>query len=225
LPNHHFNQLLLLSLSLILHIQMENNHDQKPHAVMFAYPLQGHVIPFVHLAMKLASKGFTITFINTLSIHHHVTKSQPHIAAKDNIFAGARESGLDIRYTTVSDGFPIGFDRSLNHDQYMEGLLHVLSAHVDEIVGKLVQHSDPPITCLIADTFFVWTSMIAEKYNLVNVSFWTEPVLVFTLYYHLDLLRKNGHFASQGTCVTSLYLSLLPFSLSCLLNFFQTFCK
>ncbi|KAF5471859.1 hypothetical protein F2P56_008625 [Juglans regia] len=176
---------------------MENNHDQKPHAVMFAYPLQGHVIPFVHLAMKLASKGFTITFINTLSIHHHVTKSQPHIAAKDNIFAGARESGLDIRYTTVSDGFPIGFDRSLNHDQYMEGLLHVLSAHVDEIVGKLVQHSDPPITCLIADTFFVWTSMIAEKYNLVNVSFWTEPVLVFTLYYHLDLLRKNGHFASQ----------------------------
>ena len=176
---------------------MENN-QQKPHAIMFAYPLQGHVIPFVHLALKLASNGFIITFVNTLSIHHHITKSQPTSAAADNnIFAGARDSGLDIRYMTITDGFPLGFDRSLNHDQFMEGLLHVFSSHVDELVGKVV-HSDPPVTCLISDTFFVWSSMIADKYNLVNVSFWSEPVLVLTLYYHLDLLKKNGHFASQG---------------------------
>lgn len=176
---------------------MENNQLQKPHAIMFAYPLQGHVIPFVHLALKLASKGFIITFVNTLSIHHHIRKSQPS-SADSNIFAGARKSGLDIRYMTITDGFPLGFDRSLNHDQFMEGVLHVFSSHVDELVGKVV-HSDPPVTCLIADTFFVWSSMIANKYNLVNVSFWTEPVLVLSLYYHLDLLRKNGHFASQGT--------------------------
>lgn len=179
---------------------MENNDEQKPHAIMFAYPLQGHVIPFVHLALKLASNGFTITFVNTLSIHHHITKSQPTTAAdadnNNDIFAGARNSGLDIRYMTISDGFPPKFDRSLNHDQFMEGLLHVFSSHVDELVGKVL-HSDPPVTCLISDTFFVWSSMIADKYNLVNVSFWTEPVLVLTLYYHLDLLRKNGHFASQ----------------------------
>jgi len=107
---------------------------------------------------------------------------------------------------TISDGFPQGFDRSLNHDQFMEGVLHVFSSHVDELVGKVV-HSDPPVTCLIADTFFVWSSMIANKYNLVNVSFWTEPVLVLSLYYHLDLLRKNCHFASQGT-YTSLFTSI-----------------
>ncbi|KAB1223673.1 UDP-glycosyltransferase 86A1 [Morella rubra] len=174
---------------------MEKDLLKRPHAIMFAYPLQGHVIPFVHLAIKLASKGFTITFVNTLSIHHQITKSQSAIAG-DNIFAEASKSGLDIRYTTISDGFPIGFDRSLNHDQFMEGLLHVFSAHVDDLVGRMV-HSDPSITCLIADTFFVWPSMIAKKYNLVNVSFWTEPALVLTLYYHLDLLIKNGHFASQ----------------------------
>ncbi|XP_059667618.1 UDP-glycosyltransferase 86A1-like isoform X2 [Cornus florida] len=39
--------------------------------------------------------------------------------------------------------------------------------------------------------------MIAKKYNLVNVSFWTEIALVFTLYYHLHLLKSNGHFASN----------------------------
>ena len=182
-----------LSLSLSL---MENNH-QKPHAILFPYPLQGHVIPFVHLAIKLASKGFIITFLNTQSVHHHITKSQPNSTKEDDIFTGARKSGLDIRYTTISDGFPLGFDRSLNHDQFWEGVLIVFPPHVDELLAKMV-HSDPPITCLISDTFFVWSSMIANKYNLVNISFWTEPVLVLTLYYHLDLLIKNSHFASRG---------------------------
>ncbi|KAI3417238.1 Glycosyltransferase [Psidium guajava] len=176
---------------------MENNH-QKPHALMMPYPLQGHVIPFVHLAMKLASKGFAITFVNTQYVHHHIAKShhRDHNPEAEDIFVGAQESGLDIRYATVSDGFPLGFDRSLHHDQFMEGILHVMSAHVDELVGRLAA-SEPPVNCLIVDTFYVWSSMICEKYNLVNISFWTEPALVLSLYYHLDLLRINGHFGAQ----------------------------
>ncbi|KAI3447572.1 hypothetical protein Pfo_004237 [Paulownia fortunei] len=168
---------------------------QNPHAIMFPYPLQGHVIPFVNLAIKLASNGFTITFINTEPIHDQISKARGHGVDQD-IFAEARKSGLDIRYATVSDGFPLGFDRSLHHDQFFEGILHGFSAHVDEIVGNLLRQ-DPTINSIIVDTFYVWPSMIAEKYNLVNISFFTEPALVLTLYYHLELLRKNGHFASM----------------------------
>ncbi|GMN24987.1 hypothetical protein TIFTF001_000768 [Ficus carica] len=165
----------------------------KPHAILIPYPLQGHLIPSVHLALKLASQGFTITFINTHSIHHQTTKSQPHPHASD-LFA---DTGLDIRYRTVSDGLPVDFDRSLNHDQFMAALLHVFSAHVDEVVGEIVKSNSEqsPVSCLIADTFFVWPSKIAKKFGLLYASYWTEPALVFTLYYHLDLLRKNGHFA------------------------------
>ncbi|KAG8376597.1 hypothetical protein BUALT_Bualt09G0080100 [Buddleja alternifolia] len=174
--------------------EMTENINQKPHALMFAYPLQGHVIPFVNLAIKLASNGFTITFINTKSIHDQISTARGHSLDQD-IFVEARKSGLDIRHTTINDGFPLGFDRSLNHDQFFEGILHVFSAHVDELVGNLVGE-DPTINSLIVDTFYVWGSMIAEKYKLVNISFFTEPALVLTLYYHVDLLRKNGHFAS-----------------------------
>ncbi|XWS53325.1 hypothetical protein CRYUN_Cryun11dG0147100 [Craigia yunnanensis] len=165
---------------------------KKPHAIFVPYPLQGHVIPSVHLAIKLASKGFTITFINTHSIHHQTSEAQPAEIGPD-IFATVRESGLDIRYTTVSDGLPVGFDRSLNHDQFMAALLHVFSSHVEEVVGQIVR-SGERVHCLIADTFFVWPSKIAKKFGLLYVSYWTEPALVFTLYYHLDLLRINGHF-------------------------------
>ncbi|CAI9097981.1 OLC1v1034512C1 [Oldenlandia corymbosa var. corymbosa] len=173
-------------------------NSRKPHAIMIPYPYQGHINPFVHLAIKLASKGFIITFVNTQSIHHQISKAQKNRGNENyDIFAKARQSGLDIRYATVHDGFPLSFDRSLNHDQFVEGLIHVFSAHIDELVGNLLNsESDSPPTCLIADTFYIWGSTIATKYKLVHVSFWTEPALVLTLYYHLDILRKNGHFAS-----------------------------
>ncbi|XP_075491425.1 UDP-glycosyltransferase 86A1-like [Primulina tabacum] len=167
---------------------------RRPHAIMIPYPYQGHINPFVYLAMKLASHGFTITFVNTQSVHYRISRAQLRTDGAD-IFTKARESGLDIRYATVSDGFPLSFDRSMNHDQFVEGLLHVFSAHVDELVANLCK-SDPPATCLISDTFYVWASEIALKHCLVNVSFWTEPALVLSIYYHLDLLKANGHFAS-----------------------------
>ncbi|KAJ8648217.1 hypothetical protein MRB53_001240 [Persea americana] len=172
---------------------MANNTQRKPHALLVSYPLQGHVIPSINLAMAIAAKGFTITYVNTQSIHHQTAEAQPGVG--DDIFVGARESGFDIHYEVISDGLPVGFDRSLNHDQFMASLLHVLSAHVEELVVKMIQ-SDHPISCIIADTFFVWPSAIAKKYGLIYVSFWTEPALVFTLYYHLDLLRKHGHFGT-----------------------------
>ncbi|CAA0830319.1 UDP-glycosyltransferase 86A1 [Striga hermonthica] len=169
--------------------------EKKPHAVMVPYPYQGHINPFLHLAVKLASQGFTVTFVNTESVDRRISRAQTALTGSD-IFAGARASGLDIRYATVSDGFPIDFDRSLNHDQFVEGLIHGFSDHVDELVARLA-FADPPASCLVADTFYVWASAVAGKHNLVSVSFWTEPALVLSLYYHLDLLRQNGHFGSK----------------------------
>lgn len=188
---------------------MATKHE-KPHAIFIPYPLQGHLIPSVHLAIKLASQGFTITFINTLSVHHQTYRAHSHCGDNNDIFANVRESmGLDIRYTTVSDGLPIDFDRSLNHDQFMAALLHVFSAHVEEVVGNTVRSSkNPPVTCLIADTFYVWPSRIAKKFDLLYISYWTEPALVFTLYYHLHLLRINGHFACQGMIILFFFFML-----------------
>lgn len=170
--------------------------DQKAHAILFPYPLQGHVIPFVNLAIKLASNGFTITFINTQSIHQQISKAA-HVVEGNDLFSGARQLGLDIRHVTIYDGFPLHFDRSLNHDQFFESIMNDFGFHVDEVIGKLVL-SNPSPNIIIVDTFYVWSSTIAKKYNLVNVSYWTEPALVFSVYYHMDLLRQNRHYDYIG---------------------------
>jgi hypothetical protein len=173
--------------------------------VVVPYPLQGHVIPAVHLALRLAERGFAVTFVNTESVHHQTSRALGRLpggaGAGGDIFAGVRGASssaaeLDLRYEVVSDGFPLGFDRSLNHDQFMEGVLHVLPAHVEELLRRVVV--DPPSTCLVVDTFFVWPATLARKLGVPYVSFWTEPALIFSLYYHMDLLTEHGHFNCKG---------------------------
>ncbi|XP_073283704.1 UDP-glycosyltransferase 86A1-like [Primulina huaijiensis] len=173
---------------------MASNMHSKRHAIMISVPYQGHITPFVNLALKIASSGFAITFVHTEYIHH--TLSKVH---KDqlNFFSKAREAGLDICYTTISDGFPLEFDRTLHLEEFWESMFYKFPCIADEFVGKMIMSDPHSVHFLVTDTTFSWTAKIASKYNLVNVSFWTEPALVFSLGYHLDLLQENGHYPAK----------------------------
>ncbi|KAG5584315.1 hypothetical protein H5410_044749 [Solanum commersonii] len=99
-----------------------------PHALVIPCPYQGHINPAIHLSLKLASKGFIITFINTQFIHSQITKAHSPSSSEpgpesglENIFSKACESGLDIRYLTISDGFRLEFDRNMNSLPFLEG--------------------------------------------------------------------------------------------------------
>uniref|UniRef100_M8BMC5 Cyanohydrin beta-glucosyltransferase n=1 Tax=Aegilops tauschii TaxID=37682 RepID=M8BMC5_AEGTA len=70
---------------------------------------------------------------------------------------------MDERYELISDGLPVGFDRSLHHDEFMGSLFQALSGHVDVVPGHVVV--DPAATCLVADTFFVWPATLARKFE------------------------------------------------------------
>ncbi|KAG8376583.1 hypothetical protein BUALT_Bualt09G0078700 [Buddleja alternifolia] len=121
-------------------------------------------------------------------------------AADINFFFEARKSSIDILYTTIFGGFPQDYDRILNFNEYWESILRDFPSGVDELVGKIIESHDDAslVPFLIADTFYSWPATIAKKYNILIVSFWTEPALVFSIDYHLDLLRANGHFPSKG---------------------------
>ncbi|KAJ3682496.1 hypothetical protein LUZ60_015069 [Juncus effusus] len=160
----------------------------RTHVVVIPVPSQGHVTPAIHLTLRLAERGFTITFINTESIHR-LFSSDP--------FLSARESGLDIRYLTVSDGLPLSFDRSLSQDRFMDALLNRMPVHVEELLRTLMDEADVPIRCLILDSFLTWPSTLAEKLGLPYVSFFTQPALVLAVYYYIDILIENGHVASK----------------------------
>jgi hypothetical protein len=130
-------------------------------------------------------------------VHHQTARALGVDPAGYDAFAGARASEtMDMRYELVSDGLPVGFDRSLHHDEFMGALLHKFSGHVEEVLRRVVV--DPAATCLVTDTFFVWPATLARKLGIAYVSLWTEPALIFNLYYHLHLLAENGHFGCNG---------------------------
>ncbi|KAL6538840.1 hypothetical protein OROMI_025166 [Orobanche minor] len=43
--------------------------QRKLHAIMIAIPYQGHMNPFVYLALKFASRGITVTFVHLEAAH------------------------------------------------------------------------------------------------------------------------------------------------------------
>ncbi|KAL3628449.1 hypothetical protein CASFOL_027495 [Castilleja foliolosa] len=169
------------------------------HAIMISMPYQGHINPFTNLALKLASKGFTVTFVHLDFIHHKLSKAHHNTSNSEEVdlFAEARESGLDIRYTTIGDGLPLEFDRDLHFDEYWEMLCNDFEARVDAFVAKMIQSDPYSVYFLVTDTIYTWPGNIADKYDLVNVSFWTQPALAFSLAYHWNLLTQRGHFPSK----------------------------
>ncbi|XP_051130213.1 UDP-glycosyltransferase 86A1-like [Andrographis paniculata] len=187
-----------------------------PHAIMISLPYQGHINPFVSLALKLASRGIAVTFVHLDHIHRRLSESHGAAAAADHdIFAEARQLSpeLNIRYTTISDGLPLEYDRDQNGHTYFKYLVEDFPEIVDKFVGKFiaddVADSDSRfIHFLVADTVCSWPAAIAEKYNLVNVSFWTEPALVFSLCYHSDIMRQKGHVPNDNT--TEVEINYLP---------------
>ncbi|KAL1545826.1 UDP-glycosyltransferase 86A1-like [Salvia divinorum] len=169
------------------------------HAIMIGFCYQGHITPFTNLAIKLASSGCVVTFVHPEFVHHMLAKADGVNVGEADPFIGARQSGLDIRYTTISDGFPPDFDRILNYKQHWEAIFLDFPSRVDELIGNIIHSGDEPFKhFLVADTLYSLPACIAHKYNMLNVSFWTQPALVFTLYYHLGLLREKGYFPIQG---------------------------
>ncbi|CAM0948446.1 unnamed protein product [Alopecurus aequalis] len=155
-----------------------HGRTKTPHAVVIPLEFQGHVIPAVHLALRLAARGFAVTFVNTESVHQQMARAHSIDPQQYDIFAGAH--GADVRYEIVSD-FP-----SAEQEQ------DVPPAHMEELLRRVILH--PASTCLIADTFFEWPATMARRLGVPYVSLWTEAALVFALYYHMDLLMKHGHY-------------------------------
>ncbi|XP_044960508.1 receptor-like protein kinase 5 [Hordeum vulgare subsp. vulgare] len=100
----------------------------------------------------------------------------------------------------------VGFDRSLQHDEFMGSLRHELSGHVDELLGRVV--ADPAARCLVTGTFFVLPVTAARK---LGITYATEPALIFNLYHRVHLLTKNGHFrCNEPRKDTITYITSMP---------------
>ncbi|XP_074316957.1 UDP-glycosyltransferase 86A1-like [Silene latifolia] len=180
---------------------MEENSTQKHtnnHAIICPLHLQGHINPFTKLSLNLASKGVTVTFLIFEHVQQEITKALG--CNSNNPFEGLSQGSSlvgDIHYRVISDGLPLDYDRSGRLMEYVHWfMVGGLYDQVENAIGNIVLESRPKVNVLIFDTFYPWASKLAKRFGLRCASFWTEPATVFSLYYHVHLLRQHGHFDS-----------------------------
>ncbi|KAH9319100.1 hypothetical protein KI387_020869, partial [Taxus chinensis] len=154
------------------------------HAIVVAYPGQGHINPMMQLATKLASKGIAITFVLTESWHKIITEAQ------DNAFTHAQTLGIPIRTRIIPDCVVGESQRSADMVEFFRSLSN-MEAHVSEIISNF-DRSETPVTCMISDAFLKWTAPFAKRQGLLFVSLWPMSVTTFSIFYHSDLVRVEG---------------------------------
>eukprot|EP00250_Pteridium_aquilinum_P014238 c21865_g2_i1 orf=1-714(-) len=159
---------------------------QQPHALMFAFPVQGHVAPMMQLAKKMVDEGFFITFVNTEYNHERMFKGKE---------VGSMQEPSNLRFEQIPDGLPAGHSRfnSKNGVAEVVAATLALSGTLAKLVRR-VQSSDesPPLTCIIADSFCTWVQDVADQFGIPRVSLWTTPAHANLAYYFQSTLESRG---------------------------------
>ncbi|XP_028082534.1 UDP-glycosyltransferase 92A1-like [Camellia sinensis] len=141
--------------------------ERKENIVMFPFMAQGHIIPFLALALELEKKnGYTITFVNT---RLNIKKLRSSIPPYSSIRL------LEIPFNSSGHGLP---PDSENTDSLpLPLLIHLIvispalePAFRDLISGLVLEHGRPPL-CIISDMFFGWSAKVAHEFGAFHAIF------------------------------------------------------
>ncbi|XP_057483012.1 UDP-glycosyltransferase 92A1-like [Actinidia eriantha] len=141
--------------------------ETKDNIVMFPFMAQGHIIPFLALALELEKKiGYTITFVN---IPQNIKKIQPLIPTSSAIRL------LEIPFDPSAHGLPTSFETTESLPPLLMLRLFLTSPSLQPAFRKLIsdlihEHRQPPL-CIISDMFFGWSVKVAHEFGAFHAIF------------------------------------------------------
>ncbi|XP_057809116.1 UDP-glycosyltransferase 87A1-like [Salvia miltiorrhiza] len=145
------------------------------HVVAVPYPGRGHVNPMMNLCKLLASSkpDLLITVVLTEEWLGLI---------------GAEEKPPSIRFATIPNVLPSEQERAADMPSFVGATQTKMGEPFERLMERLVE----PVHFIIADTFLFWAIEFGNRRNIPVASLWPMPASVFSLFYHLDLLERNG---------------------------------
>lgn len=167
---------------------IEISSPRKTHILAFPFPAKGHINPMLHLCNRLASKGFRVSFITTISTYKD---------AKNKIES---KSGGLINLESIPDGT----EKKLSMSHYFNKFRDSVTENVSGIIEKYKLGVDfPPPKVFIYDSTMPWMLDVAHGHGILGASLFTQPCCVSAVYYHM----LQGTLDSSSS---SSRVSLLP---------------
>lgn len=181
--------------------------------VMFPFMMQGHLIPFLALALHIErTKGYTITFVNTL---FHINKFRSSLPSTSSI------RFLEIPFSSSDHGLPPNIDNTdtLPYNlviRFLEASTSLKPAF-QKLLQNLIQdkHGQKPL-CVIGDIFLGWTATVAKELGLFHAIFSGASGYGLACYYSLWLNLPHRNVDSDEFYLpdfeeaSKIHLSQLP---------------
>ncbi|KAF8378787.1 hypothetical protein HHK36_030136 [Tetracentron sinense] len=159
-----------------------------PHAVVIAYPVQGHVIPLMEFSHCLADCGVKITFVNTHSNHSRMMNSLQEKSNKQ----------IQIDLVSLPDGIAEGEDRNLVPEKLYDSIIKTMPGYLEKLITKINKSFKDKITCIIADENMAWAVQVAKKMGIPSAVFWPASASLRALLLHIPKLIEEGIIDANG---------------------------
>ena len=156
--------------------------DTLVHVLVIPVPAQGHVIPMMELAKKLARHGFKVTFVNTDFIHTVVMNASTKNEEEDD------DDG--IRQVSIPDGLELG-DTRTNFGRLSEAMQRVMPQKLEELIEKM-NVDGMKIKCVFVDNCMTWALGVAKKMGIKGVAFCPAPATSLALFSTIPKLISDG---------------------------------
>lgn len=155
--------------------------DTHIHVLAIPLPAQGHVIPMMELAKKLARHGFKVTVVNTEFIHSVVMNASTKNEDEDD---------EGILRVSIPDGLEFG-DTRTDFGRLSEAMQRVMPGKLEELIEKM-NDDDMKIDCVFADNCMSWALGVAKKMGIKGVAFCPAPVTSLALFSTIPKLINDG---------------------------------
>ncbi|XP_065866177.1 UDP-glycosyltransferase 92A1 [Euphorbia lathyris] len=173
---------------------MASSSSSKPHIIMFPFMAQGHIIPFVALALHIhRTKSYKITFINTPLNIKKLAASFPS-DSNSNSPIHLRE----IPFNSADHGLPENTENTdvLSYPLIIR-LLHAsttLEPAFRDLIREIADQETESPVCIIADIFFGWTATVAKELGVFHAVFSGAGGFGLAVYYSvwLSLPHRNS---------------------------------
>ncbi|XP_058086694.1 7-deoxyloganetin glucosyltransferase-like isoform X2 [Magnolia sinica] len=177
---------------------MASEKMEKPHAICIPCPAQGHIIPMMHLAKLLHSRGFHITFVHTEFSHLRLIRT------------GAIDPAIEIEgfcFEAIPDGLPVPEDANVAPDP-TESTSAISKHGLAELIRRINGDTQggPPVSCMMRDAFVSVAQPIGDEFGIPDVAFWPMCGGSFMGFFHIDELIQRGYLFKDANCSTNGYL-------------------